>query len=152
MIDCRPLGLFSWDFELISGTERSRLGFTWPTEGGWISVDSGRLSVVKSGFFSGTWELSDKVEVLATGRKPSAFTRTFEIRTASGDFSLDADSPFSRIMLLRGPGTDAVIRPDHPFTRRASIRGPVPDLITTSFAFWLAALTWRRAANSAAAS
>jgi len=148
MIHCRPLGICSWDFELRGEGHVVRLGFGWPTEQGWINIDGHSYDVVKQGFFSGRWELVDGGRVELGAKKRSAFTRGFDLSTPSGSFALEASSFAGRTMGLYGPGVDVSIRPAHAFTRRASIEGRLPDIEVVVFAFWLTALTWRRAANN----
>lgn len=148
VIECNPLGICSWDFELQGEGLRARCGFGWPTESGWIDVDGSSFAVNKQGFFSGKWELVRALRTMATAEKRSTFTRSFDIHTSSGQYTLEADSFATRTMFLRGPGGSATIEPAHVFTRRATIKGSYPDFETLCFAFWLTALTWRRAANN----
>jgi hypothetical protein len=80
--------------------------------------------------------------------KRNALTRSFDIHARSGQYSLEAASFAMRSMVFRGPGGSATIAPAHAFTRRAIIDGSCPDFEIMCFAFWLTALTWRRAANN----
>lgn len=117
-----------------------------------MSIDGRSYLIEKQGFLSGRWELTDGSRVGMGASKRSAFTRSFDITTPSGAFRLEAALFAGRTMNLVGPGTDASISPDHAFTRRAGINGRLPDFEVATFAFWLTALTWRRAANNHAAS
>lgn len=148
MIECRPLGICSWDFELHGKGHVATLGFGWPTEQGWINLDGRSYQVEKQGFFSGRWNLVDGAEVKSSAEKRSAFTRSFDLTTPSGSFVLEAASFACRTMNLHGPAADASISPAHAFTKRAVIQGRLPEFEVVAFAFWLTALTWRRAANN----
>ena len=61
-----------------------------------------------------------------------------------------AAAPIGRTFHISTAGTtQGTIRPAHPFTRRAFVEcnDSVPELVQL-FAFWLAALTWKRAAKN----
>lgn len=130
----------------------ARLGFGWPTEQGWMSIDGRSYRIEKQGFLSGTWELVEGGKVRMSAAKRSAFTRSFDMVTPLGAFRLEAALFAGRTMNLVGPGTDVSIGPIHAFTKRATITGRLPDFEVAAFAFWLTALTWRRAANNHVAS
>lgn len=151
MIDCRPLGICSWDFELRGDGHVARLGFGWPTEQGWISIGTKSYQVEKQGFLSGAWQLLDGGKVVMGAQKRNALTRAFDLATPSGSYLLEADFFATRSMSLEGPSANAGIKAAHAFTRRAVINGQLPAFEITAFAFWLTALTWRRAARSHAA-
>jgi hypothetical protein len=76
--------------------------------------------------------------------------RSFDVRAGGVQLTVKAQSSFTRSFeILSDDSVVGTIRPVHPFTRRASIEcGPsVPELVQL-FSFWLAALTWRRAAQN----
>ena len=104
--------------------------------------------IEKQSFFSGNWHLQSAGSVVARAEKRSAFTRSFDIVSASGSYHLEAEFFGTRTMRLHGPDADARIAAVHMFTRRAIIEGRLPDIEILSFAFWLCALTWRRAARN----
>ena len=148
MIECRPIGICSWDFELRGEGCFATLGFGWPREHGWINLEGRSLEIQKQSFFAGSWHLLDGAEVRARAEKRSAFSRSFDLITSSGSYILEAEFFGTRTMRLQGPNTHARITPAHMFTRRAVIEGTLPDFETLAFAFWLTALTWRRAARN----
>lgn len=150
MIECRPRGLFSWNFDLTDPSHQASVEFNWVGEQGAIDIDGVRHEVAKHGVFSGQWELVCQGIRVFSARKSSPFTRTFEIRGAGTSASLRAESAMGRTMVLEGSGLACRISPAHPFTRRAGISGTCDDFRLACFAFWLTVLTWRRAASSGA--
>lgn len=148
MIHCVPRGLCSWRFILGGDGHAAETEINWVGEQGSLLIDGTFHEVRKLGWLSGEWELVDGVSVIAHARKPSAFTRTFELTGQAGQSVLSAQSAFGRTMELIGSDANCVIAPAHPFTRRATIEGGVRDFRIVSFAFWLTVLTWRRSANS----
>jgi hypothetical protein len=140
--------MFSWDFELRGDGHVASLGFSWPREVGWIQIDRRSYMIFKHGFFSGSWKFVNGESEAASAQKRTCLTRIFDISTASGSFVLEASSFAARIMNLVGSGADATITPAHAFTRRAQIEGRLPEFEVVAIAFWLTALTWRRAAGS----
>ena len=116
-----------------------------------MEIDGRSCRVVKQGFLSGRWELVDGGTSILSAEKRSAFSRSFDLRSSSGSHVLEAISFACRAMRLDGPNAGASIEPAHAFTRRATIDGRLPDFEIVAFAFWLTALTWRRAANNHAA-
>lgn len=148
MIQCLPRGICSWGYLISGGGHKGGTEFNTWSERGSLSADGHHFQVVKGGWLSGEWTLTDGTEVVARAIKTSPFTRSFELSTPDGALSLKAVSPFGRAMYLSGRGTDCEISPDHAFTRRATIRGDAGDFRITVFAFWLTAMVWRRAANN----
>jgi hypothetical protein len=148
MIECRPRGLFSWNFDLTGPIHQATVEFNWFGEQGAIDIDGVRHEVAKHGLHSGQWELVCHGIHVFSARKPSPFARTFEIRGADTSASLRAESALGRTMVLEVSGLACRISPAHPFTRKASIIGICDDFRLACFAFWLTALTWRRAASS----
>lgn len=148
MITCTPRGICSWNYELHGDGGHAIAEFDWAGEQGRLTVNQENLSVAKHGFFSGRWSLDSKRGTIMTAQKSSAFTRTFEISGLTGKATLSASSAFGRTMIFKGYGVDCLISPAHPFTRRATIHGSWDDFRQVSFAFWLSALVWRRAARN----
>jgi hypothetical protein len=148
IIQCSPRGLCSWDYLLHGDGHQAIAGFDWIGEKGQLDIDRESHAVSKQGIFSGEWSLDSKSGTLFTARKPSAFTRTFEISCPTASATLSAQSALGRTMLLQGNHVDCSITPAHPFTRRASIVGNCEDFKLAAFAFWLTALVWRRAARN----
>ncbi|MEM1083559.1 MAG: hypothetical protein AAGI48_05515 [Verrucomicrobiota bacterium] len=147
-----PLGICSWDFELRGGGREARLGYGWPTESGWINIDGHSHEVRKRSFLGGEWQMLDGDRVVFEASKRNPFTRCFDLRGSSGGYVLEADSFACRNMTLSGSDAAMTIETAHLFTRRATIRGRMLDFDLAVFAFWLAALTWRRAANNSSSS
>ncbi|WP_338288447.1 hypothetical protein [Luteolibacter sp. LG18] len=151
MIRCLPLSVCSWGFSL-EGEGQSATTRLGGWESGTIELAGRTIEIERQGAFSGTWVATDESgRVIATARKTSAFTRTVEGESPAGPFTLKADSAFRRAMRFETPRGSAVIAPDHAFTRRASIEDHGLDFTTSCFAFWMTALLWKRAADSAAA-
>ncbi len=151
MIRCRPKGICSWDFFLEGEGHRGSLEFNWLNERGTVVADGTAFEVSKQGALSGHWMLTRAGQEVASAQKSTAFTRTFEIQSPMESLVLRAQSAFGRSFRVERSGVGiATMAPDHPFTRRASIetRAPEYHFPTMSFAFWLAVLTWRRAAAS----
>jgi hypothetical protein len=124
--------------------------FNFFTEQGMIRMGPRTMQVVKHGPMSGRWTLEEAGQVVAEAQKPNAFFRSFELRAESTLFTVEAQSPFVRAFDIRVEGrTVGTIRPAHPFTRRAFVEcSPEVSEAGQLFSFWLAALAWRRAANS----
>lgn len=108
------------------------------------------LQVVKQGWLSGHWSLESNAGPYAQAVKPNALFRSYNIDAGETQFKLAAASPLGRTFNIAAGGqTLGTIRPAHPFTRRAFVEceDAVPELVQL-FAFWLTALTWKRAANN----
>lgn len=154
MLTCLPVSLCSWDFR-VSGTfaETATVAFNFFSEQGSISLGTREWSIRKHGPLSGHWTLEDHGQIVADATKPNALFRSFEVQAGDVRFTAKAQSAFTRSYdLLSGDRKLGTICPAHPFTRRSSIEcaPEVPEL-GQLFAFWLAVITWRRAANNQAA-
>lgn len=151
MIRCRPKSMCSWNFFLDGEGHHASLDFNWFGEQGAITADGIPFDVRKHGAFSGHWTLERDGEAIVSAQKASPFTRTFELESDHDTLTVRAESAFGRSFRVERSGdVVATIRPDHAFTRRATIETPElhGDFPTVCFAFWLAVLTWRRAASS----
>lgn len=154
MLTCIPQSLCSWDFR-VSGASSgpAALAFNFFTEQGSISLGGIELSVRKHGPLSGYWTLERDGAACADAQKPNALFRSFEVHSGAVQLTVKAHAPVTRCydILTRG-SIVGTIRPVHPFTRRAFIdcKPTVPELAQL-FSFWLAVVTWRRAANSSGA-
>ena len=145
-IDCKPLGIFSWSFELSDGQHRANLKLNHFSENGSLVMNGTEYEILKQGMFSGRWLLMHQEQLLYQAHKPSAFSRKFEL---SGDTQATLKpAGLGRMRTLRGPNVDLTISPHHPFTRRTTIHGQSDDFLQASFAFWLTILTWKRQRNS----
>jgi hypothetical protein len=151
MLTCLPYGLCSWNYRVLGTTQgQAVVTFAGMSEQGGIDLGGRRFSIAKQGWLSGRWDLEGGGGVAATAAKLSPFSRSFEIRAGDLHLDLQAQSAFARPFDLRANGRIVgSICPVHPFTRRTLIECDpcVPELIQL-FAFWLAALTWRRAAKN----
>jgi hypothetical protein len=151
MIRCIPKGIFSWNFALEGEGHNASLDFTWLGEQGTITADGTPFDVCKHGIASGHWTLNHEGRHVITAQKASALFRTFEIQDLHQTLVLRAESPFGRRFRIEQTNDIvATIVPDHVLTRRATIETIAQncDFTTISFSFWLAVLTWRRAARS----
>jgi hypothetical protein len=152
MIQCKPKGMFSWNFFLEGEGHQAILDFNWVGEQGHINIDGTVYDISKHGMFSGEWSLNlDGVRV-ATAQKSNAFTRTFEMISRDEAFLIRAKSAFGRSFVLEySDAVVAAITPNHPFGRSATIntRDSRMDFPTIAFAFWIVVLNWRRQAGAA---
>jgi hypothetical protein len=141
----------SWNY-LVRGPEAGDaiVTFNFLSEQGTIALGGVTLQVVKQGWLSGHWTLDTEAGPYAQAVKPNALFRSFNIDAGGQQFNVAAASPIGRTFNITADGqTLGTIRPAHPFTRRAFVEcdSSVPELVQL-FAFWLTALTWKRAANS----
>jgi hypothetical protein len=148
MLTCLPKSLCSWDYRVL-GAEAgpAELLFNWFSEQGTIRLGGDEFEVVKHGPLSGHWTLENGGQVIASGQKPSAMFRAYELSMTGVDFTVQPQSAFTRCFDIVFEGrVVGSIRPAHIFTRRAFIEcnSQVPELVQL-FAFWLTAIAWRRA-------
>lgn len=141
----------SWNF-LVRGTAAGDaiVTFNFLSEQGTIALGGMTFQVVKHGWLSGHWSLESGAGPYAQAVKPNALYRSFNIDAGGKEFQVAAASAFGRTFSIAADGqTLGTIRPAHPFTRRAFVEceAAVPELVQL-FAFWLTALTWKRAANN----
>lgn len=151
MLTCDPRSIFSWTFD-VSGALAGRawVGFSWPGEQGAIALGGSEFAIRKHGFMSGHWTLEDGSGVLAEAEKTNPLLRSFRMQAAGMDLIVRAQSPMTRCFVIElGERVLGEIRPAHPWTRRAYIEcdPSLPEFVQL-YAFWLAALTWRRRNNS----
>ena len=139
-----------WDYRIFgTANDPALLTFDFFTEQGSIQLGEARFTVRKHGPMSGHWTLEHGEHVLADATKPSAMFRSFELQVHDLHFTVRAQTAFTRCYdILCGERRIGTIQPLHPMTRRASIEcsPEVPELAQL-FAFWLAVITWRRAAK-----
>ncbi|MCF6313184.1 MAG: hypothetical protein L3J39_12105 [Verrucomicrobiales bacterium] len=151
MIECKPLGICSWDYTVTGEDVTATVSFNSFGESGSLNINGKRYSVEKKGAFDPEWTLRLGRDTIATASKESVFTRSFDIQYGSSNYSLKAISAFSREMHLKGNGRNVIYSPKHAFTRRAQIRGSWENKEVLLFGFYLAVLIWRRSANSGGA-
>lgn len=150
MLYAKPQGLCSWNYFLEGDGHHASLNFNRLGEQGAITADGIPFKVRKDGMLRRQWTLERSGEQVATARKSSVFTRTFEILTRDDCLRLRAASAFGRSFHIEHSNdVIAIIAPVHAFTRRATIEilAPKIDFAQISFSFWVVALTWRRAAR-----
>ena len=154
MLECRPKSVCSWNFSVIGlSAGAASIDFDWLSEQGRIVIGPTCHEIRKHGPFSGHWTLERSGRVEADARKPSAMFRRFEMVADGLRLTLSASSAIGRSFEIAMSGrVVGRIEPVHAFTRRAVIGCPdeIPGHVQL-FAFWLAAATWRRAANSSGA-
>lgn len=148
-------GWFSWDFTIADGTrpvadvDMSRWG-----ESGEVKVGAVAYHVSREGRFSGDFLISGAGSTLARARKPSPFSRTFEIRHEGQQYVLRKASFFGRgFVLLKGDRQVGSVSRMALFSRSALI--DLPDelpLAVQVFITWLVFVSWKRSARAAAAS
>ena len=151
MLTCLPQSICSWNFRIHGASAGpAELEFSWFSEQGHIRLGGHEFEIHKHGPLSGRWSLMHHGTTVASAHKPSAFTRTFQISGPSGEITLQASSAMTRCFeLWSGGRAIGSIRPAHALARRSTIDCPpgVPEFVQL-FAFWLAVLTWRRAATN----
>ena len=148
MIECLPRSLCSWDYTTYgTSSGAATVEYDWLTEQGRIIIGHMNCDVRKHGLFSGHWTLEQSGNFVAEARKSSAMFRSFEINGTGAGFTVQAASAMTRAFEISRSGlVVGLISPTHAFTRRATIScsNTIPEHLQL-FAFWLVAMTWRRA-------
>lgn len=124
----------------------------WVREAATVTIDNADYTIGREGLLSGAFQLKKRGETVASAKKPSAFSRSFELRIGNEGYTLAAASPFTRRFVLRKGASDVgEIRPAHWFTRKAIVDLPkgIP-LEVQVFLTWLVVILWRRQERSAA--
>lgn len=152
-LNCLPQGLCSWDYRLVS--EAGPIGSTrmnWASETGVVEIGGASHEVVKDGVLSGRWCLKagDAEADLLTAEKPSAFSSRLLIAHGEKTCTLQKSGWVGRSFeLLEDERQRLRVEPRHAFTRRGRLwADDALELAVVGFAFWLVAMTWRRAARS----
>ena len=151
MLTCLPQSLCSWDYRILGARSGdAAITFNFFTEQGTLALGPTAYTIRKHGPMSGTWTLEQGPAIIAQAVKPSALFRRFHITSNGPAFDLASETPLTRTFdFLIGDRVVGSIRPAHAFTRRATLTctpdSPDPFQL---FAFWLAALLWRRAAEN----
>lgn len=150
MITCVPESVFGWNFEATGASGGpAEVTFNFFTEQGAIQYGGVEYDVRKHGMLSGEWTLEANGQVYARAVKNNPLTRKFQVEEGGGEFTLRALIMMRGYEILRGDTVIGTINPAHIFTRRSTIDcGPEMTEPCQLFCFWLAALTWRRAARS----
>jgi hypothetical protein len=151
MLTCLPQSVCSWNYRVRGASAgEAAVTFNFLSEQGTIALGGVTLQVVKHGWLSGKWTLESGAGTYAVAVKPSSLYRSFDLDAGQMQFNLAAASPLGRTFNVTASGTTlGTIRPAHLFTRRAFVEcdDSVPELVQL-FAFWLTALTWKRAADN----
>lgn len=149
MLTCLPKSLCSWNFRVLGAAAGdAELTFNFLSEQGTIALGGLQFTVVKHGWLSGRWTLESGAGVYAEANKRTMI-RSFQLQAGNLEFTAQAASPLTRCYEISSANAvRGTIQPVHPFTRRTIIEcdSSVPELVQL-FAFWLAALTWKRAAQ-----
>ena len=151
MLTCIPQSICSWNFRVPDASSGPALvEFNFLTEQGRIVLGNVEYAVRKHGWLSGKWTLERNGECVVESLKPSALFRSFDVEAGTIKLTVKARSALGRSYEILANGNLAgTIQPAHAFTRRAFIDcdSSIPELVQL-FSFWLAALTWKRAAKS----
>lgn len=143
MIRCVPVAICSWDYHLQSPGHFAELRSGFSSAPG-MFVNGRRMEIVREGFFTHVWSLREGGREIGRAEKTSTLKSEITGFGPGGSFQIWSDAMHVSIV-----GRAAlIIKRDHMFTRRATIHGDFKDFTTAAFAFWLIALTWRRAAQS----
>ena len=154
-IRAKPKHLFSWSFDLYrEGLLLASFDMSWLREGGRFDWSGREYRLSREGLWSGDFLLTTGPETPARAHKESPFTRRFIVHTGGRELTLEAPSLFlRRFQLVEQDTVLGSIVPDHLFSRACRLELPQDfDVPVQVFLFWLVALMWRRAANSAACS
>lgn len=155
VLQARPKRWLSWGFELYEAERLiATMDMTWLSEGGSFVWEGAQYTLSREGLWSGDFVLQGNGQTPARATKPSAFVRRFEVHVGSRALTLEAASLFTRkFQLIENGSVVGSITPKHALSRSCTLTFPdglsVPVQV---FLFWLVALIWRRAENSAAAS
>jgi hypothetical protein len=150
MLTCVPLSFCTWDYRILGAAAPTALTFNFFSEQGTIFLGDAEFTIRKHGPMSGHWTLEHNDRTIADAQKPSPLFRSFELQIHDLSFTVAAQSAFTRCYeICAGAQQLGTIQPVHAFTRRAYIEcvPEVPELAQL-FAFWLAVITWRRAAQN----
>jgi hypothetical protein len=151
VLTCIPRSIWTWNFDVVGASAGpASIAFNFFTEQGTISLGDSTYEIEKQGMMSGHWTLENSGQVVASAQKSSPFLRAFELSAGDAQFLVKAQSPFVRTFeIMFGGCVIGTIRPIYFFARKTELQCEerVPELVQL-FSFWLAALTWRRAAKN----
>jgi hypothetical protein len=155
MLTAIPRHWFSWNFTLLDGGQPfGELGMAMWREKGGFTISNTVYRISRERLFSGGFVLESNGVVIATARKPSAFTRRLLIEQGGVQYELRPRSMFLRGFQLRaGDQVVGTLLPDGFLSRRMNIDlpGSIP-MPMRAFLIWLTVLMWKREADSAGAS
>jgi hypothetical protein len=149
VLTCLPRSVFGWEFD-VSGAEAGPSFLTveeWDHGG----IQHGLLfhEICKHGMLKEHWTLESHGQQFAEAFGHGWFRR-YKVSTNTVQLEVNAEGMFSNdFEILCGGSAAGRIRRENPFTRRATIEcsDVVPEVFQL-FAFWLAALAWKRASRS----
>lgn len=143
--------LFSWDFRVKGASaEDTEIVFNTFQQQGCVYLGDQEYPIYKHGKLVANWTMESDGTVLAEALRPNPLFRRFDVKSFDLQYKLQARSTLGRTFdLLVDEQPIVEIRPAHPFTYRSTIqsKGEVHELVQL-FAFWLAALTWKRQAET----
>ena len=146
-----PTGFFAWGFSILEGgIEAAQLEMAWIAERGSFFYAGQRYELYRQAWLSGLFILEAGGTVVAKASKVNPLSRSFDVAIGNRPIQLSALSPNTRAFgVYSGTSHIGDIYPDHFFTRKATVDLPADMALPSKvFLFWLAALMWRRAANS----
>lgn len=148
MLEARPIGIFSQDFDIeVEGQKIAMLDVSCWMEAGAISLEGQLYRLYREGVMRGSFVLKNQQgEAVARAIKPSAFRSQFDLEFGDRHCSLKRASAFGRSFSVFQDGVIVgSIRPAGVFTRRTMINLPA-DWSTPIqvFVFWLVLVIWNR--------
>ena len=143
---------YSSDFTILQGVKPLvDVDVSQWCEKGVLKIDASRYEMYREGWLSRTFVLEQNGRVLARAEKPNVFFRTYVIRYADREYTLDAASAFRRRFVLLDSGSRQIgsIAPVSAFSREAAADLPETlPLHLRAFIIWLAMMQWRRDRNA----
>lgn len=152
VLEAVPKHWYSWDFVVQGKSGRvAEMDLSLWRERGTVDIEGKLFKLGREGFMSGMFALERNGERVASAVKPSAFSRTFEVRYGDHRYTLRAASLFSRrFVLIQGDTQVGSVTPQGWVTRRADVALPasLPKPVQV-FILWLALLLWKRHSDGA---
>jgi len=155
MLKAVPKGWFSSKFEIVTGAGPVGLiEMAFASESAEMEIEGNSYKAYREGIMHGLFLFESATGgILASADKTSAFERSFELTFDGRTYTLEAESAlFRKFILIENGETIGSIYPDGVFTTESTI--DLPDTFPVhiqAFMFWLVALLWKRASDSAAA-
>ena len=143
MIECKPVGISSWNYILTTEGHSAKLGFGRYGETGFAEVDGASFKISEYGRLSWHWTMADEQGPLFSALKRPTVIPSIEITTGVGVASL-RPAGWSRAKILTSDDLEVLIETVNDQTRKARIIGHIPDFRFAAFAFWLVVILWRR--------
>lgn len=153
MLRAIPTGWFSIKYELLENENSiGRIEFAFASESATLEIDNRAYKAYREGFMSGPFLLESETDgIMASADKPSAFERSFQVTCGGGTYTLEAESALLRkFILIENGSVIGSIYPESVLTTESTI--DLPDTLPhhiQGFMFWLVALLWKRASDSA---